>query len=394
MKWPLDDTPLNEPAAEPAPEGLRRRFGARMAAASAVVLGAALVATRFPGERARHLALPVLVDPSSPGAAIPAADPDRMECRTEEVGRVGRRITALLPAMGGGLWVGTFDDGVVRLGSETTPSARAQSGRRRMVNALASDGATVWAATQGGLIGMDGPGAGQVLLGDDSVSALARAGGALYAGAGHGLYRVAGGAAEAVPATGPDGEALRVTALAAGRSPTGSARAGRNGPLAAARSRLWIGTSAGAYSVDLEDLTAATPAAWHPLVFGDPPAATNVVTALAVLGDAAVAGTDDGGLVRIGPRGEISAVRFADSVANQVNPGAAATSGSALAFGTQGGGLLLVRARGVGLELRRPSGLENAAVSATAADEESWIIGTPDGRVLRVACPATVGDSR
>lgn len=374
------------------------KLGAAGVAGLAVALGLAVAAARWPGERARHLAVPVLLDPSSP-AGTPAAEPVPLDCHTEELGRVGRRVTALLATVDGGAWVGTFDDGVVRLGGQATAATLALAGRRRMVNGLAAEGGTTWAATQGGLVALDGPGAGRVLLGDESVSALARAGGRLYAGGGHGLYRLAEGGAEAVPATGPDGEALRVTALVAGRrsmpepkDPFASLSKGER--TEAAGVRLWIGTPSGAYSLDLAELAAGHPAAaWRPLVFGEPPAATNVVTALAVLGDAAVAGTDDGGLVRLGPRGEVSAVRFADALANQVNPGAAAASGSTLAFGTQGGGLLLVRARGPGLEVRRPSGLEGAAVSAVTAGEAGWLVGTADGRVLRVACPEAAGSN-
>lgn len=378
MTYPPDGfSPVREREPEP-----RLRVAFRVAIVSTVLAGAALVAARFPAERARHLAVPVFVDPSLPTAPAPAVQLARLECRSRELAQVGRRVTALLAAGDGSVWVGTFDDGVVRLGGgQATAATRALAGRRRMVNGLAADAGTIWAATQDGLVALDGPGAGRVLLGDESVSSLARAGCRLYAGGGHGLYLLAEGGAEVVPATGPDGEALRVNALAARPDQDGGT------------GRLWVGTATGAYSLELAELAAHRPAAaaWRPLVFGDPPAATNVVTALAVLGDAAVAGTDDGGLARIGPHGEVAAVRFADALANQVNPGAAAASGSTLAFGTQGGGLLLVRARGAGLEVRRPSGLDGVAVSAVAAGETGWLVGTADGRVLRVACPEVVG---
>jgi ligand-binding sensor domain-containing protein len=347
-----------------------------LAAAAALALVAGAAVPGCDGRRVRHLAVPVLVDPSSRAAPAPALELAGVECRIEELGRAGGRITALLPSPGGALWVGTFDGGVVRMGGELPPAARALAGRQRMVNALTVDGGTVWAATQGGLVGLEGTRAGQVLLGDEAVSALAEAGGVTYAGTGHGLFRVGGDCAAPVPVESPDGEPLRVNALAA---PQGSA------PDAA---RLWIGTAAGAYSVPLASLASPEPrAAWHPLVFGDPPASTNVVTALAALGDAAVAGTDDGGLVRIGPGGQVSATHLADALANQVNPGAASAAGPLIAFGTQGGGLLLARARGAKLEILRPSGLEGAAVSAVRADGGRWLVGTSDGRVLRIACP-------
>ena len=348
-----------------------RRAATAGTLALALGLGAAVVAARVPAERARHLAVPVLVDPSLPAAIAPAAGLAALECRVEELGGVGRRVTALLPAADGSVWVGTFDEGVARLGGEVPAAARALAGRRRMVNALAAEGGSTWAATQGGLVALDGPASGQVLLGDQSASALARSGGALLAGTGHGLFRVKDGSAWPVPAAGPDGEALRVTALAG--SATG---------------RLWIGTSSGVYSLDLGQLPPGrATAAWYPLVFGDPPSSTDVVTALADLGGAAVAGTDDGGLARVGARGEVSAVRFADALANQVNPGAAAASGSALAFGTQGGGLLVALERGGHLDVRRASGLEELAVSAVARTGDAWLVGTAEGKVLRVRCP-------
>jgi ligand-binding sensor domain-containing protein len=359
----------------------------RAARTALVVLAVAAVAA--PGaflwrerDRARHLALPVLAEAAAPAAA-PAVELRTLPpCRIEEVARIGRRITALLPASDGTLWVGTFDDGVVRLGEGETPQAAlGLAGRRRFVNALAEHGGVVWAATQGGLVALDDDLPGSlVVLADEGVTALATAGGRLYAGTARGLFRVSAGGAEAVAVAGPAGEPLRVTALAV--SPPGALSSARDG-------RLWIGTASGAYSLPLATLTApllARTAAWHPLVFGDPPAETNVVTALVAVGDSAVAGTDDGGLVRIGGRGEISALRFSDPRANEVNPGAAAVSAGGAVFGTQGGGVLVARSRPPPLDAARVPGLEQAAVSAAWAGGEEVLVGMTDGIVLRVVC--------
>ena len=97
--------------------------------------------------------------------------------------------------------------------------------------------------------------------------------------------------------------------------------------LAASASRLWIGTSSGAYSLPLATVEApllARAARWYPLVFGEPAADTNVVTALAPLERGALAGTDHGGVVRPGDDGPVAAPRFADVRVHEVRPGAAA----------------------------------------------------------------------
>jgi outer membrane protein assembly factor BamB len=324
--------------------------------------------------RARHLALPVLVDPSLP--PIPAADlGPPAPCAAEELARVGGRVTALLAASDGELWVGTFDGGLHRpLGGRGEMGAL--RGRERFVNALAEHDGLVWVATQGGLLAVDGERRVLTLLAGEGVTALVRARGALYAGTARGVHRV-GAAGGAVPlaATGPSGEPLRVTALAA------------------AGGQLFVGTASGVYALALASLDVpllARTARWIPLVFGEPAAETNVVTALAPLAEGVVAGTDDGGVVRVRQDGRVVAVRFSDVRANEVNPGAAAAiRDGAAVLGTQGGGALLVRPRGDGLEVVRAAALERAAISAVAAEASpagGSLVGTADGAVVRLAC--------
>jgi ligand-binding sensor domain-containing protein len=340
-----------------------------LAVASAGLIAAAgLYAARG---RARHLAVPVLVDPSlAPAPPDPLAEAG--DAGAVEVARVGARVTALLESAEGELWIGTYDAGI----AVRTPSGelRAQelAGRERLVNALAEHDGLVWAATQGGLLAFDGERRVAAALAGEAVSALARAGGALYAGTARGVHRIEVGGAVAVDAAGPAGEPLRVTALAAGAE------------------ALWIGTSSGAYALPLASVRAPLlqrTARWYPLVFGDPPAETNVVTALAPLGDGVVAGTDDGGVVRLGPGGAAACARFADARANEVNPGAAAASEGVAFFGTQGGGLLVVRASGARLAASRPRDLSRAAVSAVAPSPSGLLVGTADGAVLRLPIP-------
>jgi hypothetical protein len=327
--------------------------------------------------------------PAAPGVELG----EEGGCEAVEVARVGGRVTAILEDRDGALWIGTFDAGLFR--AEPPPVTPAASpaderrgspllpvevsglrGRERFVNALAEHDGLVWVATQGGLLGQDGERRALTLLAAEGVTALAAAG-PLYAGTARGVFRVSAGyGAEPVEATGPSGEPLRVTALATSGS------------------HLWIGTSSGAYSLPLA--TAAAPllaraARWHPLVFGDPPAETNVVTALAPLGDGAVAGTDDGGVVRLRPGGGVSALRFADARANEANPGAAAAVAGAAAVGTQGAGVLLVRAEGGGLAATRLAAPGRAEVSAVHAGKGRLLAGTAAGQVLAVRCgPETV----
>jgi ligand-binding sensor domain-containing protein len=340
-----------------------------LAAAAVAVIGAAgLLATHG---RARHLALPVVTDPSlppPPGQTLAEGPP----CEPAEIARVGARVTALLEAGSGELWIGTHDAGLVLRAPSGEETAPALSGRERFVNALAEHDGLVWAATQGGLLAFDGERRVATLLAREGVTALVRAGRALYAGTARGLHRIQVDGAVPVEANGPSGEPLRVTALAA------------------AGARLWIGTASGAYALPLAAVEAPLlqrTARWHPLVFGEPPAETNVVTALAALGDVVVAGTDDGGVVRLPEDGVAACARFADARANEVNPGAAAAVEGAVLIGTQGGGVLLARARPGGLEISRPRDLARGEISAVAPGTAGALVGTAAGVVLRLACP-------
>jgi Ca-activated chloride channel family protein len=364
--------------ASPPRPGRLGRVGLARVLLTAALGGATLLAAATGAlawkERARlrHLALPVVSDPSlapEPLAALAELPP----CASAELARVGRRVTAVLAASDGATLVGTFDGGIVRLGTDGAAEEIAGlEGRERFVNALAEHDGLVWAATQGGLVALDAERRALVLLAGEGVTSLARAGQRLYAGTARGVFRVsAGRGAEPMSVTGPDGEPIRASALAASET------------------ELWIGTASGAYALPRASLEApllSRIAAWHPLVFGAPGAATNVVTALAPLGAGALAGTDDGGLVRLGADGAVSALKLADARANEVNPGAAAVAGEAVVVGTQGGGLVFAQASGAGLGAGRPLGLERLAVSALWSGAGELLAGTAEGAVLRLAC--------
>ncbi len=344
-------------------------------AAAVLVLAAAVAgvgAARTHPERLRQVAVPVLSDPSTPrpaGAEIEALPP----CESKEKLHVAARVTAVLVASDGALWVGTFDAGLYR--SRPKEPARAMGGargRELFVNDLAEYGGRFWAATQSGLLVLAPDGRRLAALEPGrGVTALAAARGALVAGTASGLLRLAAdGSARAIEVRGPDGERVRVTALAQSGG------------------RLWIGSPSGAFSLPLEALDGGGPleARWHPLVFGDPPAETSAVTALAPLDRGVLAGTDDGGLVHLGHDGSIRALRLADPRANEVSPGAAASLGSVAFFGTQGGGLLAAAAPGGLPRAGRPRGWSEPRISALRAGSTSFFAGTADGAVLEVRC--------
>jgi ligand-binding sensor domain-containing protein len=331
-------------------------------------------AAALAGDRLRHLAIPVmteLADRDLPGGATPAPLPG---CAVAERTRVPGRVTALLEVEGA-LFVGTFDGGVV-LAAPERRAALDLDGRERFVNALAEDAGGVWVATQRGAILFKAERRVATAAPGVAVTSFARAGGALLAGTARGLVRLRPDGRFEPILLGGDDASPRVNALAAGRS------------------ALWIGTPAGALAVPLgSDGALAGPARWIPLVFGVPAGATgartDVVTALAPLGDGALAGTDDGGLVRLGPDGGVAALRLAGARDNDVNPGAMLADGERVLAGTQGGGLLAVDLSAGVLAVRRPEATAALAISAVARGSSGWLAGTSDGRVLELRCPGT-----
>jgi hypothetical protein len=342
-------------------------------AAAAVALGVLLWRE---GDRARHLALPVLFDPSLPPGA-PVELTELPACRTRPRARAPGRVTALHLASDRALWIGTFDQGVLRAPAGQAPRAvGGTEGRERFANDIAEHEGKIWVATQGGalVLSLDGRRL-ELIEPGTAVTALAQAAGRLYGGTSRGLLRLSlEGGVEPVEVRGPVGDPIRVNALAVSGA------------------TLWLGSWDGAYSLPLAALERLPPlsARWHPLVFGSPPAQTNVVTALAPLGDGALAGTDDGGLVRLSPAG-VAAARFSEPRANEVNPGAAAPFGAGAVLGTQGGGLLIASLDQGFLRVGRPRGWPAAQVSALRATEAGLLAATADGRVLSVECdPAPV----
>ncbi|HYQ80984.1 MAG TPA: hypothetical protein VEP68_05750, partial [Anaeromyxobacteraceae bacterium] len=244
-------------------------------------------------------------------------------------------------------------------------------GRERFVNDVAEHEGKVWVATQAGVLVLSLEGARlEIVEPGTAVAALALAGGTLYGGTSRGLLRLSlEGGVEPIEVRGPVGNPVRVNALAV------------------AGTTLWLGSWDGAWSLPLSSLGGVPPllARWHPLVFGSPPAGTNVVTALAPLGDGVLAGTDDGGLARVSASG-VAATRFVEPRANEVNPGAAAAFGAGAAIGTQGGGLLLATLDQGFLRVGRPRGWPAAEVSALRLTEAGLLAATADGRVLAVEC--------
>jgi hypothetical protein len=338
--------------------------------ALAILLAAVMAAAAAAG--ARDLSRPRRPSPPPAGEALrPAAAlplPEWPGAAAQEVARVGARVTALLEDGDGARWIGTGELGLFR--AEPGGGALAVAGldgAERRVNALAEQDGLVWAATGGGLVAFDGDRRVLTLLAGEDVPALVRAPGALVAATARGLFRVATGAgADRLDVAGPAGEPLRPTALAAG--PT----------------RLWIGTASGIYSLPLALLDPALlsrTARSHPLGEGDPAEAG--VTALAPLGDGAVAGTGGGGVVWLRDDGGAVASRFEDPLADAVSPGAADACGDAALLGTAAGALV-VRGAGAALAVARAGPLGRAGISALRVRGDRVLVGTTGGAVLDV----------
>jgi hypothetical protein len=340
---------------------------------AAAVAVAGLAAYGLPLSRLRYLALPMIHDPSvhppATLAKLPIADGNQAvdgSDRPLETAQLPGRISAILPRADGVVFVGTFDTGLWRYDPLHDPEhggpreIGSLDGRERFVDALCEWRGHLIAGTHRGAIVLSSDGSGAragIIAAGEAVSSLVVTGGELYVGTAHGIWR--GSDDVAVGERGPDGEVLRVTALAA------------------AGDRIFAGTPDGVYEL-VAPLTQPQVALWHPLVFGAGGATSNVVTALAAIdGGGVVAGTDDGGLVFVGSRA-VDAVPFAEMRANDINPGALVRVGSTVAFGTEGAGLVTLdgerHARRVGFPAR---------ISAVAVGAQLWF-GSEEGALYSI----------
>jgi ligand-binding sensor domain-containing protein len=308
--------------------------------------------------------LPVWSDPNIPSAAPRLTIGDGPAAHATLLSTLPSRVSAIVARTDGVLFLGTFDAGVYRFqpAHDRAPVAVGElDGRERFVDALLEHEGRIAVGTHRGAVLLDGDGrrTGVVAAGE-AIAALATVDGELVLGTAHGIW--VGG--KPLDARGPDGSGLRVTALAASAG------------------RLWVGTAEGVYA--LERPLRPEVAAWYPLVFGTPPASTDVVTALVPLDDGVLAGTDDGGLARVSGEG-VAALPFAERGANQVNPGALARLGDAIFVGTEGGGLL--RVSDGGAAAMRPRDWSRVRVSAVAAGGELYI-GTEEGELWTIHAKA------
>lgn len=329
----------------------RRRLALALATLAATV--AFVVAPR---QRLKHLALPVWTNPSVPSTAPRVRIVDGPAVGATLEATLPSRVSAILLRSDGGVFAGTFDAGVFRIDGDRAVAVGNLQGRQRFVDAMIEYRGWTVVGTHRGAVFLGGAGPVGALADGEAVAALAIVDGDLVLGTAHGLW--VGG----VPfdARGSDGEPLRVTALAV------------------AAGRLWVGTSDGVYS--LPRPLRAEPAKWMPLVFGTPPATTNVVTALAPLDDGVLVGTDDGGLVRVAVDG-VRALPFIERGANDVNPGALARFGDGIFVGTEGAGL--VRVGALGAPAMRPRDWQRRRVSALSAGGALWI-GTEEGEIWTI----------
>jgi len=328
------------------------------------------------GERVRHLAVPVLEDPTSPKGKTEVPLASLPACRWNLAATLPGRVGALFEASDGTLWMGGFDTGLFHRPAGKGPGAELPVaglvGRERFVTAITEAHGRLWAATYGGVLELDTQGLRQHthLRGLAVEALLVGRDGTLWAGTPRGLFRRGAEGFEDVGVKGPEGEGVRVTALAEGVG------------------TLWMGSPSGVYSVPLAALASGgtASATWHPLVFGEGAADTNNVLSLAPLGEGVVAGTDNGGLVWLGLSGDVQAQRFFEARANETNPGAFATRDGAAFFGTQGAGLLVAQRDGSAVTVGRPQGWPMGEVSALASGRVLWV-GTGGGQVFAARCP-------
>ena len=237
--------------------------------------------------------------------SMPCLTIDDDETRATERTRVPGRVSAILPRADGALFIGTFDSGLYPLRSHCRSRAdrsrrpgrpRALRRRARRARGAQSSSPRITARSCSrptARASACSPPAKRSRRSSSPATSCSSA------------PRTACGAAATTSPLGergPEGETLRVTALAA------------------ARGRVWIGTPDGVYEMRARRATAQV-ANWHPLVFGSPGATSNVVTALAPLADGVLAGTDDGGTVFVDDAA-VDARPFADRRANDINPGA------------------------------------------------------------------------
>jgi hypothetical protein len=314
-------------------------------------------------DRLRHVALPVWDDPSLPASApvlpVAAALP---ATTLSERARLPSRITAIVAAADGTLFVATFDGGLFRCAPGAPPRPAGDlSGRERFIDALVAWDGGVVAATHAGAIALAPDGARRATwLAGEPLAALAVAGDQLYLGGPHGLW--AGTPPRPLPLADDQGAPIRVTALAASAG------------------RLYLGSPDGVYSTTLP---AGERARWHPLVFGSPAANSNVVTALVTVPTGVLAGTDDAGPVLLDPAGAVHALPLGERAANRVNPGAltATAGGTAVLLGSDGGGLVRLGfdERGA-VRASRPAAWPLPQISAITSDSHGrLLIGTADG---------------
>ncbi len=233
----------------------------------------------------------------------------------------------------GRLWIGSFDRG---LAVAVSPGRFEPRSGPRLVNAMLSDGPTLWVATPSGLWRVQGDArASRVPLGlaSEHINGLALApGGALWMATGQGLAVLE-----------PDGRVRSLTTAAG--LPSRRVYSVDVGPDGA----IWAGTAAGAVRLGPEGAktwtrsSGALPHDWVHAIHADP-----------LDPEAALAGTYDAGVVRLHPDGTSSPIDGLEAA--WVNP-----SG----LFPQADGALLVATLGDGLLAATPSGPDGPAGTKT-----------------------------